>query len=257
MDAALADAARRGGPWLVCRPGCTQCCHGAFAINELDARRLHAGMAALHASDPEVAEAVRARARAWLRQFGPAFPGDPATGILGTSDQDQARFEDFANDAPCPALDPETGLCAVYAWRPMTCRVFGPPVRVESNAVSSVSSAPPRPRSPPAQWRFRMSTRRVSCSKPACPMKPWWPSPCSALLTPQRPAKKRFRDGASKPRENGTFPARTRPERDPYGFLVVEADVEATRLLTTIADGGFPSGPALSPPAGLRGCSSS
>ena len=68
--------------------------------------------------------------RTWLAEYAPDFPGDTATGILGTSEEDQARFEDFANDAPCPALNPETGLCDVYAFRPMTCRVFGPPVRV-------------------------------------------------------------------------------------------------------------------------------
>jgi Fe-S-cluster containining protein len=130
VDAALNEAARRAGPWLACRPGCTQCCHGAFAINELDALRLHAGMLALDTSTPPVAEAVRQRARAWLAEFGPGFPGNLATGILGDSDADQARFDDFANDAPCPALNPATGLCDVYAWRPMTCRVFGPPVRM-------------------------------------------------------------------------------------------------------------------------------
>jgi Fe-S-cluster containining protein len=43
---------------------------------------------------------------------------------------DRERFEDFANEAACPALDPGTGRCDVYAWRPMTCRVFGPPVRM-------------------------------------------------------------------------------------------------------------------------------
>jgi Fe-S-cluster containining protein len=43
---------------------------------------------------------------------------------------DQERFEDFANEAVCPALDPETGHCDLYVWRPMTCRVFGPPVRM-------------------------------------------------------------------------------------------------------------------------------
>ena len=48
---------------------------------------------------------------------------------LGNSVEDQARFEEFANEAACPALDPATGRCDVYAWRPMTCRVFGPPVR--------------------------------------------------------------------------------------------------------------------------------
>jgi Fe-S-cluster containining protein len=32
-------------------------------------------------------------------------------------------------------LNPKTGLCDVYEWRPMTCRVFGPPVRVEGGAL--------------------------------------------------------------------------------------------------------------------------
>lgn len=130
MDAAFADAARRAGPMLACRPGCTQCCHGAFAINGLDAARLQSGMNALDISDPDTAAELRRRAQVWLDQYRPDFPGDPATGILGASEEDQARFEDFANDAPCPALNPETGLCDIYPFRPMTCRVFGPPVRV-------------------------------------------------------------------------------------------------------------------------------
>jgi len=134
MDVELAEAARRASTWLACRPGCTQCCHGAFAINALDAARLHAGMRALRAADPEKgpgkAEAIEQRARAWIAEYGPEFPGDAATGVLGTSDEEQARFEEFANEAACPALDPATGLCDVYEWRPMTCRVFGPPVRM-------------------------------------------------------------------------------------------------------------------------------
>lgn len=81
-------------------------------------------------SDPAMFESLRHRATTWLNQHASSFPGDPATGILGTSEEDQARFEEFANDAPCPALNPDTGLCDVYTWRPMTCRVFGPPVRV-------------------------------------------------------------------------------------------------------------------------------
>jgi len=59
-----------------------------------------------------------------------AYVLDRTTGTLGTSDEEQARFEEFANEAACPALDPATGLCDVYEWRPMTCRVFGPPVRM-------------------------------------------------------------------------------------------------------------------------------
>ena len=129
MDASLAEAARRAGAFLACQVGCTQCCHGAFAINALDVARLRAGMAELHATNPARAAEIERRAHVWLAEHGSQFPGDRITGALGSSPEDQARFEDFADDAACPALDPATGRCDVYAWRPMTCRVFGPPVR--------------------------------------------------------------------------------------------------------------------------------
>ena len=130
MDAAFSDAAQRAGAWLVCRAGCTQCCFGTFAINALDARRLRAGMEALRIQNPALAAEVEQRAQAWIAEFAGDFPGDAKTGILGDSEKEQERFEEFANDAACPALDPATGRCTVYAWRPMTCRVFGPPVRM-------------------------------------------------------------------------------------------------------------------------------
>jgi Fe-S-cluster containining protein len=129
VDAAFADAARRAGDLLACRIGCTQCCHGAFAINALDAARLREGMAALRATNPALAADLELRARAWLAEHGSGFPGNPETGSLSASAAEQAQFEVFATDAACPALDPSTGRCDVYAWRPMTCRVFGPPVR--------------------------------------------------------------------------------------------------------------------------------
>lgn len=130
VDLSLAGAAARAGEWLACRIGCTQCCHGAFAINALDAARLRAGMEELRTTDPALAAEVRRRAQAWICEHGHAFPGDLRSGRLGTSPKNRENFEEFANDAPCPALDPATGRCDVYAWRPMTCRVFGPPVRV-------------------------------------------------------------------------------------------------------------------------------
>ncbi|MGA2538457.1 MAG: YkgJ family cysteine cluster protein [Terracidiphilus sp.] len=132
VDAALSDASRRAGPLLVCRLGCTPCCHGAFAINALDALRLQEGMRVLRVAEPTLTAAIEQRARLWIAQHGPEFPGDVATGVLGASDSDRQRFEDFANEAACPALDPVTGRCDVYAWRPMTCRVFGPPVRMDA-----------------------------------------------------------------------------------------------------------------------------
>ena len=129
VDAAFADAARRSGNWLVCHKGCTQCCFGAFAINQLDAARLRWGLANLEARDPQRAARIRERARQSLARIAADFPGDPVTGLLAEDQQSEQRFLDFANDEPCPVLDPETGACELYASRPLTCRVFGPPVR--------------------------------------------------------------------------------------------------------------------------------
>jgi Fe-S-cluster containining protein len=100
VDGAMAEAARRSGEWLLCRPGCTQCCMGQFEITQLDALRLRRGLAG---TDAATRERLRARAAAYAG-------GD---------------------DEPCPALDPATGLCELYAFRPITCRTFGPVTHTE------------------------------------------------------------------------------------------------------------------------------
>jgi Fe-S-cluster containining protein len=131
VDAALADAARRSGEWLICRPGCTPCCIGVFTIDQLDVRRLQNGMTALETADPQRAARVRQRAQASVARISPEFPGDLETGLLGDDEEAAERFETFADHEPCPALDPEHGTCDLYESRPMTCRVFGPPIRSE------------------------------------------------------------------------------------------------------------------------------
>jgi Fe-S-cluster containining protein len=130
VDGAFADAAARSGSHLLCRPGCTQCCIGAFAIGPADALRLKQGLDALAREDPEHAASVRERAAASWARLAPQFPGDPATGALELDNNGDPidAFDHFGNDEPCPALDPEHGMCALYASRPQTCRVFGPPI---------------------------------------------------------------------------------------------------------------------------------
>jgi Fe-S-cluster containining protein len=131
VDAALLDAARKSGEWLVCKPGCSPCCVGVFAINQLDAARLRYGFGLLILRDPERAMTLRQRVAASVSRLSAEFPGDVKSGLLSEEPQAQERFESFANDEPCPALDPATGTCDLYEYRPMTCRVFGPPVRSE------------------------------------------------------------------------------------------------------------------------------
>ena len=129
VDAAMIEAARRAGPWLVCRVGCTECCIGPFPITQLDARRLRQALAELQACDPDCAARVQQRARGYVARTSHDFPGDPHTGILARGEDAEARFSIFADAEPCPALDPETGACDLYTARPITCRTFGPPVR--------------------------------------------------------------------------------------------------------------------------------
>jgi Fe-S-cluster containining protein len=131
VDSALADAAAKSGKWLLCRPGCTQCCVGAFPINQLDVQRLRRGLADLEVHTPQRAARVLKRAREAVARLSHEFPGDPMTGLLDEGRAAEERFAAFANDEICPALDPASGNCELYESRPMTCRVFGPPVQSE------------------------------------------------------------------------------------------------------------------------------
>ena len=135
VDASLADASLRalkadGTSWLYCHPGCTPCCHGVFRISSLDAERLRAGLEELRRKDASRAEAIVARAQALGNELKEAFPGDVASGVLGPEDEEWDAFADMPEaDALCPVLDPATGRCELYEARPLTCRIFGPPVQ--------------------------------------------------------------------------------------------------------------------------------
>lgn len=119
LDRTHTEAARLAGESLACRLGCTQCCYGPFAITALDAWRLRGGLAQL---SPALAEAVRLRAAAY-REAIRDLPLDEDGLPVG------------ADDLPCPALDEATGGCDLYAWRPVTCRVFGPLARLEDGGL--------------------------------------------------------------------------------------------------------------------------
>ena len=135
VNAALADAFQKSSKWLACKPGCSQCCHGVFAINQLDAIRLRDGLAKLETQDPERAARIRRRVRDTVVRLSEDYPGDPMSGILDEDDTDEAakRWDDFANAEPCPVLDPATGTCELYEYRPVTCRTFGPALKSDGD----------------------------------------------------------------------------------------------------------------------------
>ena len=135
VDTAVADAYQRGGHHLVCKPGCSQCCIGVFPIAHEDAARLREGMASLTQTDSERAARIRTRIAESLTRLDPWFPGDLTTGILNEDHEAAILFEEFANDEPCPVLDPDHGTCDLYEHRPILCRTFGPPMRSEGDNV--------------------------------------------------------------------------------------------------------------------------
>jgi Fe-S-cluster containining protein len=122
VDAAMQEAERRSGSWLACRIGCYECCIGPFPITALDAAWLREGLAELEQRDPERAGRVRRRAQASAERLRREFPGDTVVQVL--------EIENAAEDEVCPVLDPLSGACDLYGARPMTCRTFGPAVRL-------------------------------------------------------------------------------------------------------------------------------
>jgi Fe-S-cluster containining protein len=135
VDGAFLNAAARSGHHLLCRPGCTQCCIGVFPIGPADAARLEHGLRSLERQDPVRAERIRRRARVSWDRLAPEFPGDKVTGRLAlspNSGEPSSAFESFGNEEPCPVLDPESGTCDLYAARPHTCRIFGPPLPTDN-----------------------------------------------------------------------------------------------------------------------------
>ena len=115
----MAEAVRRGGDWIACRPGCFECCFGPFEISSSEALALREGLSHL---DPATAQRVRGRAARYLASI---------------RSYDEDGLPEGMDEVPCPALDPSTGLCDLYAARPTTCRLFGPAVVMPDGAIAT------------------------------------------------------------------------------------------------------------------------
>lgn len=134
VDSLADQAAGAAGPHLTCHRGCTPCCFGPFAITQLDAWRLRQGLAALEATDPARAAALHRRAHLAASEQVDAFP--PARVGTFADEAEELRFYAAFAEAPCPVLDPDSGACLLYRWRPVVCRTHGPPLRERDGDVA-------------------------------------------------------------------------------------------------------------------------
>jgi Fe-S-cluster containining protein len=108
---------------------------GPFTITQLDARSPREGLAEFESRDQQRTARVRKRARQAVTRMRSDFPGGATTGVPGGDEVAEEQFAALAEDRPCSAADAATGTCDLYAARPITCGIFGPPVDFGSEAV--------------------------------------------------------------------------------------------------------------------------
>jgi Fe-S-cluster containining protein len=129
IDGGFRKVSAKAGPWLQCAPGCSDCCMGPFPITRLDQWRLTRGLSWLQSIDPQRAQEVRRRARSAAATVAGDYPGEAGTGRLDDDETRREAFFERFDGLACPVLDPATGRCDLYDWRPIPCRTYGPPLR--------------------------------------------------------------------------------------------------------------------------------
>ena len=113
VDVICEEIAERRADDLECKLGCTLCCNVQLQLTQIEADSVRMAMAF---ADEDTRDRIRERALALLDGEGPP----PA-------------------DAPCAMLEAD-GSCAIYAHRPIACRLAGhallyPPKRLAKQEV--------------------------------------------------------------------------------------------------------------------------
>jgi Fe-S-cluster containining protein len=109
---------------LPCRQGCCHCCIGTFPVTILDQQYLQEGLAQLPDAQRQ---SIQQNAQAQVAAIEARFPRlSPSPMLDNWPDRLTEQLAEEFQNLPCPALTSE-GHCAVYAFRPLTCRSMGIP----------------------------------------------------------------------------------------------------------------------------------
>lgn len=126
LDGWFARGVGEAGPEVVlCRQGCSQCCHGPFDISAADAELVVAAVSRLSTGRRD---GVGERAMAQHNQQVALLPEWQQP--WDAEAVEEGRFDEMCDALgalPCPALD-EVGSCMIYDSRPATCRMIGLPL---------------------------------------------------------------------------------------------------------------------------------
>lgn len=120
---------RSHGDLMACKPGCDDCCHvyfkvsliEAFVISAMFRQNLSNGAQERVLARSENVEPLFREAEILLRRPDPGEKDE----LLETA----SRIK-----IPCPLNEDQT--CALYAYRPITCRLYGTPQKIADRVVS-------------------------------------------------------------------------------------------------------------------------
>lgn len=125
VDHWFSRSSTAAGNAVLCGRGCSSCCRGLFDITLLDAFFLRQGIDRLA---PRLREVVQARIVTQVQALQLIWPGMAPPYIINVlPEETRERLMPEADETPCPLLG-DDGLCLVYHYRPMTCRLHGIPL---------------------------------------------------------------------------------------------------------------------------------
>jgi hypothetical protein len=120
---------RSYGDLMACRPGCDDCCHVYFKVSLIEAFVI-SGMFRQNLSN-----AAQERVFARSEKAEPLFR-DAEMLLVGKGSGGKEELLETASriKIPCPLNEDRT--CALYAYRPITCRLYGTPQKIADRVVS-------------------------------------------------------------------------------------------------------------------------
>lgn len=125
VDHWFARSVAAAGTAIQCAKGCSSCCRGLFDITLLDAYFLRQGIDRL---SPAIREKVLSRVAAQMESIRLVWAEVSPPYIINILTEDELyRLMPEDDPTPCPLLG-DDGLCLVYDYRPMTCRLHGIPL---------------------------------------------------------------------------------------------------------------------------------
>lgn len=128
IDALFKNVSEKFADEVKCKEGCSDCCHALFDIPLVEALYLNAKFQEVDEKERNkiLIEADKAdrKANVLKKKISKDAEQSESADILGRVARERIR---------CPLLS-EVNVCQLYAFRPITCRVYGIPLEIEGKS---------------------------------------------------------------------------------------------------------------------------